>query len=275
MTLFISATIWMTLFLGCGSDLSPEEQIVKLKELVEDEDFEEAEELLRDLHVKRPTDSTVMRLAGIVFIGLNQPDSAYSYARKFSVLYPKDANGYRFLYEVSGLKEDYDMQIWALSQLSYVEGDKDKYYAQIVELNFMRGEFGKAISGAEWVLAKDPENSGMLFILANSLATIGNVDSAVAILTRLDEKNPNRVEIIANLASYLASKKDYDQAEVHFKKLIELYPDYLPGWYGLGNVLAKKGDTTGAIRAYQQVYMSDPSFLSVDSVLHELDPVRY
>ena len=167
------------------------------------------------------------------------------------------------------------MQIWALSQLSYVEGNKDKYYQQIVELNFMRGEYGKAINGSEYVLEKDPENSSMLFILANSLATIGNVDSAVAILKRLDEKNPNRVEILANLASYLASKRDYDQAEVHFGKLIEMYPDYLPGWYGLGNVLTKKGDTTGAIRAYQQVYMSDPSFLSVDSVLHELDPIRY
>lgn len=260
---------------ACDSEMTPETRLEKFRKLVADGKYEAALEQIPPLRAALPTDSAVLMLSGITYLGLNMPDSAHSCAKQFTALYPTRLEGYHLLYRTSELTEDYDAQIWAVSQLGYLENDRKKYHLEIARLNFMRGEYGQAIRTCQMIFEYDSENPNALFIYSNCLATIGKLDSAIAIMEKLNRRSPDKVEVLSNLASFLVEKKDYDKAAVHFGRLTALFPDYIPGWYGLGNVLISKGDTAGAKDAYIQVYLRDSTFLNIDSIMHSLDPLKY
>ena len=264
--------VWVLAVMLCAcGDSSPRARLEKTRRLASQEKFENALNELKPLITSQPTDSAVLILAAQVYYGLEKYDSAHAFAKQYAVLYPTRLDGYRMLYTTGEKTKNYDDQIWAVSQLGYLENDRPKYYVPIAQLNFLRGEYGMAMKTCEMVFEHDPNNIEALFIMANSLATIGLVDSAIGIMQRLDKQHPDKVEILSNLASFFVSKRDYQQAIVHFRRLTNLFPDYLPGWYGLGNVFLQAGDTAAAKDAYQQVYQRDPTFLGVDSIYRQLN----
>ncbi len=259
---------------ACDTEMSSDQRLSKLRTLVDDGKFDDA---LKEVQILKPqisTDSIYLRLAGKTYLALKQIDSAHVCFKQYTALYPTRLEGYRYLYETGGMLEDYDAQIWAVSQLGYLENDKRKYHYDIARLNFLRGEYGQAMKTCNMILEYNPDDPGTLFILANSLATAGQVDSAIVIMERLNRQSPDKVEVLSNLASFLVDKRDFEQAAAHFGRITTLYPDYMPGWLGLGNVLLTKGDTAAAREAYWQVYTRDSTFLDVDSILREIDPMR-
>lgn len=261
------------LVIGCG-DRTPEQQIEKVRDLVNAKKFEKAAEEVRALMKIKPTDSTLLFLGGLAYIGLEEYDSALSYAKKLTALYPRVLNGYRIQYEAAAKIGNYDAQLWAVGQMSYLDStNRRQYYPEIAQLNFMRGDFGIAIATCREILTHDPGNSQVLFILASSLASIGRPDTAVTILRDIDARIPDQVEIVSNIATYLIRQNDYPLAEKEFRRLCRLYPDYVPGWYGLGNVLITRGDTAGAIGAYRSARSLDSSYLGVDSIIRSIDPL--
>jgi len=265
--------IWVlaVILCACGGDKSPRARLEKTRNLASQEKFEKALSELRPLITGQPTDSAVLILAAKVYFGLEKYDSAHYFAKQYAMLYPTRLDGYHMLYMTGEKVKNYDDQIWAVSQLGYLENDRRKYHVEIAQLNFLRGEYGMAMKTCEMVFEYDPNNIAALFVMANSLATIGQLDSAIGIMERLDKQNPNQVEILSNLASFFVSKRDYQQAIAHFQRLTTLFPDYLPGWYGLGNVLLQAGDTAAAKDAYGQVYRRDSTFLGVDSIYRHLN----
>jgi tetratricopeptide (TPR) repeat protein len=269
-----AAVFAAALIISCGGKASLESRLAKAQKLADREKYEDALEELRPMIPQNPTNPDLLMLAGKVFLSLGQYDSAHFYSRQFTALYPTDLEGYRLLYQASGPIKNYDDQIWAVSQLGYLENNRRKYHLEIAELNFLRGEYSMAIRTCNQIFEYDPGNTQAMFIMANSLATIGQLDSAIAIMETLDRKDPDQVEIISNLAAFLVSKKDYDRAAIQFQRLTSMYPDYMPGWYGLGNVLLHNGDTAGAREAYGEVYSRDSTFLGVDSILREITPLR-
>lgn len=247
--------------------MTPEKRIKKMADLVQEKKFDQAQKELRILMEQYPTDLTVLSLGGQIFFGLNELDSALSYARKLTALYPGFREGFIFMHKVASLKQDYDTQLWAVTQLSYMSGDRKDFYFEIADLNFKRGQYGLSKVTCYDILAYDPQNPQVLFLLANNLAAIGQLDSAIVVLTELDQRSPNKVEILSNLASFAVAKKDYGSAEKYFGKLVQIYPDYLPGWFGLGNVRLERGDSSGARAAYMEAYDRDSTFLRVDTIL--------
>jgi tetratricopeptide (TPR) repeat protein len=262
------------LLAACGGEMTPDERLIRLRELVADENFEKALNEVQLLLPKMPTDSAVLMLAGKTYYALQKFDSAHVCAKQYTALYPTRIEGYHLLYATGEELEDYDAQIWCASQLGYLENNKPKYYFDIARLNFLRGEYGMAMRTCHMILENDPRDPNALFILANSLASAGKIDSAVTIMEELNRVTPDRVEVLTNLASFLADKRDYEQSAVHFRRLTSIFPDYLPGWYGLGNVMLNSGDTTAAGEAYWQVYTRDSTFFKVDSIMRSIDPLR-
>lgn len=264
----------LALWAGCGKEMTPEVRLSKLRTLVEKGEYERAHTEIAILLPEKPTDSTLLMLAIKIYLALDIPDSAHTWAKQYTALYPTRLEGYHVLYETGGKVEDYDAQIWAVSQLGYLENDRRKYHRQIAELNYLRGEYGMAMVTCKQILEYDPTNPQALFVLANSLAAAGRLDSAIVVMEQLDRLSPDKIEILSNLASFLASSRDYEKAAVHFRHMTSIYPDYMPGWFGLGNVLLQLGDTAGSRNAYRQVYSRDSTFLGVDSILRELDKGR-
>jgi len=273
--LALLAAIAAAFVVSCGGEASLETRLSKARHLFDREKYSDALEQLQPMIPQNPTNAELLMLTGKTFMALRQYDSARYYAKQYTSLYPAHLEGYRLLYDASGQLKNYDDQIYAVSQLGYLEHNRRKYHLEIAELNFLRGEYSMAVRTCNQIFEYDPGNTDALFILANALASIGQIDSAITIMQTLDRNDPDQVEVVSNLASFLVSNKEYDQAAIQFQRLTSMYPDYIPGWYGLGNVLLHNGDTAGAREAYGEVYMRDSTFLGVDSILREITPLRY
>ena len=64
----------------------------------------------------------------------------------------------------------------------------------------------------------------------------GNHDAAIASFQAAAELNPNCYDCYYNIAFSESQKKDYEKAEVAYKKAIELKADYAEAYSGLANV---------------------------------------
>ncbi len=64
---------------------------------------------------------------------------------------------------------------------------------------------------------------------------------------KLDPKQPHAY---LGLSMALKSEGDLDESEAVVRELIQLYPDFAPAHYNLGEVLEAKGDLAGAKEAY-------------------------
>lgn len=255
---------------GCG-EKTPQARLEATRRLVDNSRFEKAVAELPALMQVLPTDSAVLLLGARIYTGLKLPDSVLAYTKKLTALFPQHAEGYRLMYDAGGALKNYDAQIWAISQLGYVEGNRRKYFLEIARLNFERGQYGLSIATCNDILTYDPGNPQVLFLMAGGLAAAGQMDSAIVVMEELRRKNPDQVEILSNLGSFYANKRDFGKARDCFLELTTKVPDYLPGWFGLGHCRLGLGDTLGARDAYRQVYSRDTSFLGVDSILRELN----
>ncbi len=259
-----------TMILSCTSYNTPEEKITRIQELISNEKFDDGLEMLRELLVMKPSDPTVLMLGSRIYLGLEQIDSAFAYATKLIALYPKDLKSLRFYYSLCELNEDWEAQVIAISRIGDMEGSRVPYYEKIAELNYRRGYYGMAMQVLHEMLKTNPDSAQALFLMANSMASVGKVDSAILYMEKLELAWPERIEVLSNMAAFHATKRNYEQAEYYFSKTTALYPDYVPGWYGLGNIQMFRGDTAQGKKAYWQAYVRDPYFLGVDSIVREL-----
>jgi len=88
-------------------------------------------------------------------------------------------------------------------------GNRRKYLFEIARLNFEREYYGLSIATCNDILAYDPGNPQVLFLMAGGLAATAQMDSAISILEDLKRKNADQVEILSNLGSFYANKGDY------------------------------------------------------------------
>ena len=79
----------------------------------------------------------------------------------------------------------------------------------------------------------------------------GNHDAAIASFQAAAELNPNCYDCYYNIAFSESQKKDYEKAEVAYKKAIELKADYAEAYSGLANVYnaTRKFDQAAAASA--------------------------
>ena len=151
----LAVAIGLITLSACGG-ASPETRIAKLRRLVEQEKYEAAIEEVNKLMPSRPTDSAVLFLGAKAYFAAGQIDTAVSYAKKLTALYPDHIEGYRLLRTAADKIRDYDAEIWAVSQLAYKEGDRPKYYPELAELNFRRGQYGLSMATCREILKTDP-----------------------------------------------------------------------------------------------------------------------
>ncbi|MEZ5360520.1 MAG: tetratricopeptide repeat protein [Candidatus Zixiibacteriota bacterium] len=258
------------LLAACGESLTPEQRISRLKRLTDSGEYPEAMEYYKGLKDERPTDAVVLMMGARLYFEYEQYDSALSCAKKYANLYSGDPSGYQLLYKVAKQIKDYDQMLWALSQLGYIGRDRKPYLPEIAQLNLIKGNPGMAVSVCRDIVEYDPENQSVLFTLGSGLLAIGKADSAIVVFEHLDDLVPDQLEILVNLGMCYATVEKFNKAEEIYGQVTVMYPDFMPGWYGLGNILSSKGDTTGAIEAYRHVYSIDPTFLGVDTLLRNL-----
>ena len=81
-----------------------------------------------------------------------------------------------------------------------------------------------------------------IFSVSPNGRSVGNADEAVNLIERAMAKAPNQSAMHHNLAAILASAGNLERGETHYRKAIELNPDYAEAYFNLSGVIKLKAE---------------------------------
>jgi tetratricopeptide (TPR) repeat protein len=82
---------------------------------------------------------------------------------------------------------------------------------------------------------------------------------SVSLFTDSVNKSPQKHRVHLNLGIELKNQGHVDEAISHYRKALELKPDYAEGYYNLGNALLIKGDFKGATEKFFKALTLTPA----------------
>lgn len=107
-------------------------------------------------------------------------------------------------------------------------------------------------------LALVPDDVQICLNLAGALKSLGRADEAIGCLSDLAGVVKDTPSIHLTLADILDELKNHDEAEVHYRRALELSPDDGAALTGLGRVMRNKGRDGEAEAAWRRVLEINP-----------------
>ncbi len=92
------------------------------------------------------------------------------------------------------------------------------------------------------------------------MAGRGQVDEAIAHYRKALEIKPDYVEAHNNLGNALAGRGEVDEAIAHYRKALEIKPDYAEAHNNLGTALAGRGEVDEAIAHFRKALEIKPDY---------------
>ncbi len=110
---------------------------------------------------------------------------------------------------------------------------------------------------------------GAISMTMGCLTVRRNLDyrSAITIWSDSVRKSPKNARAYVNLGVALAEQGQVDEAAVHYRKALEIRPDYADAYYNLGVNLDKRGQVDEAIAHYRKALELRPDFATAQNNL--------
>jgi len=136
----------------------------------------------------------------------------------------------------------------------------------------LEGDPRLALEQASEILKAAPNHPTAGLLLGTAHRLLGNVDSALQVLTAVVRAQPGWAFAHYELGLVLSRLEQNETAIAHLRRAVALKPDMPDGWRALGDQLTVVGDSVGADSAYAQHIKAstrDPRLLSAAAALCE------
>jgi tetratricopeptide (TPR) repeat protein len=147
----------------------------------------------------------------------------------------------------------------------------------LVRLYRLTGDASKAENVLRDLLKQEPDNEGVIEQVAQLMLDRGRAQEAVTLLQSATERKPSG-KLSDLLGDAYTLLRDFPNAEVAYKKALDVEPDEPGHRRGLAQTLASEGKFKEALAQYQRLAESDPddpeSYLHLAEMhrqLHQLD----
>ncbi len=256
---------------GCTSEPKTDEEfIVTGTEAFTKQEFSKARDYLGTAVSRKPSDRQVLFYLGLSYSRDYLYDSAYYYLQRLNLLYPKDIEANREIYNLAIELKEWEGAMDALSTLIEAGDEPSQYWDELSELNKRVGRYENAFTFKKLLLEKEPENPTRYLELANVAALIDSVDLALDIIERATEKFGERQELLVNKGLYLAVAQRFTESESILRKLVLDDSTFIPARLNLAHTLASQKDIAKKREAYNLYLQLEPiatGNLSIDSML--------
>src|SRR2546425_5395607 len=115
-----------------------------------------------------------------------------------------------------------------------------------------------AAPGLDQLVAREPDNVGLLLQRAEVLCSRRHFTAAQRDLERVLRQEPGNLDALATLGMVLSRKGLWIEAAAQFKSVVELDPGRAAAWYYLGEALNHVDDLAGALTAFERAAELEP-----------------
>jgi tetratricopeptide (TPR) repeat protein len=122
------------------------------------------------------------------------------------------------------------------------------------------GQLTQAIEGYQFILADNPNDAQVLYLLGTVYCQIQQSAKAIPLLQASVQINPDNPYALNNLATILQHEQP-EQSLMYFHRATTLLPNYPSAWFNQGNLLARLGQTDAALASLKQAIAQQADYI--------------
>jgi len=237
-------------------------------------DYNKAIHLYRKaLHLK-PSDRDLLYNIGSAFFKLDLLDSALIYFHRVNILYPADYAINKELFRLCSLTEDYNCALSAVQMMIANGESEEMFWIPLADLNFFNGNYKLAKKYYQLLINDDPKEGRYRWNLSECFAQLNKPDEAIRVLKEAIAKLGANPVAYSQIAVNHITLREFDQAEIYFRKAIEFEPQNVSLWINLAHTLNEQGTRDKkeeALAIYKLYYIDTPEMFQLDSLIKALD----
>lgn len=255
-------------FLALAAEASgnaPEESIRYARQLISDERYLPAEDILLPALRLAPNNPQLLLALGQLYLAMDDLDRAEQVISALRALDTEVANQ-----AANGIEaERINRQSGVEEAMAYLEGIAKSPDASLnskidlVRARIGTGEVAGALQLAREIQSEDPENVGLKIVVASTEALNGNLDAAEDIYREILDENANRPAVWLEMSRLLTRKGDGDAARATIDTGLQAVPESIELLWAKASYLERDGDVDGAIEIYQNLYEQDSSSMVI------------
>jgi tetratricopeptide (TPR) repeat protein len=255
--LAISATLILTVLSGASLSQDASDHISQLyAEAKQDENsghIDEAIQKLQEIIKLDPTLAAAYNNLGRLYYQNGRLQEAIKPLQRAAQIDPKLEPPHALLGFVYFQLENFEeahRELKEASRLNPADSTARLFLARsLVQLNDLEG----ALKLLTQLQHEDPKNAEVLFTLGNLYSTL-----AETTFGKIQTQDPNSYLLEVVLGKVAEIKQVYADAAEHYKRAIERAPDVPDLYYKYAHALWESGDSTGALRVYNQDLQRNP-----------------
>ncbi len=187
----------------------------------------------------------------MLFVREKRYDDAIGIARRYTAALPELAAAWRMKGYVESLMKRYPDAIVDLKKAVDLDTADSYAWFELGSVYERNNQSDRAVKAFRKVLTLRPDDPATLNYLGYMWAEDSvHLDTARTYLERALEQEPNNGAFLDSYAWVLYRLGNYDTAYVYLEKAVERIYDDPVLYHHLGDILIKRGDPDGALRAY-------------------------
>ena len=119
---------------------------------------------------------------------------------------------------------------------------RGEIYKNIALILVQKGKTQEAISAVQEARKINPEDESLLLTEMDLYLKMNDFDTYTKLVNEALAKNPNNVDLVFNLGVVAANANKADEAEKHYKRVIEMDPNYFNAYLNLSELLLRGDD---------------------------------
>lgn len=147
-------------------------------------------------------------------------------------------------------KGRYERALVLLDRAIELDPDSNLLHRTAASLHIVAKDTETAASILEGVLARDPEDVEALIILGKLQQDRRETDQAKATYAKVIQLDPTKREIYLMLGALYLEDEQLEEGLATFQALVERHPDAYAGFFFIGQIQARKGNTALAEKAF-------------------------
>lgn len=214
-----------------------EQLIYRASLLLEQDKYNEAAKILRDLLSQDPNDIQILAMMSEVHLQQKQLEDALQLINSAIGISPEIAS-LHFRKARILLQDDQDRDAEAsIQEAINLDPAEAAYYGLFAMIHYDRRNFEEALSLADQALELDPEDSVALNIRSSALLKLDRVEESFYTIDGALGNDPNNPHTHSTLGWNLLEKGDHKKALEHFREALKLDPNFRYAQHGMAEAL--------------------------------------